>query len=162
MPKKYRASVDPQHKDRLDAFSFGGALDAIRRRSVHSQYSPMGSRMPSRMGSLASNKQGGANRQQSFDAAGSIEEAGDPDGDVGNGKVLQKIIPNAEARAKSGQSACRDTRRMKMLRMDGKAERASKMSGRSRWERISRRAKLLQTGTTRSPARRLLMATSMA
>ncbi|MCJ1476182.1 hypothetical protein MMC13_004847 [Lambiella insularis] len=85
MPKpKYRAPVDPQHKDRLDAFNFGGALAAIRRKSAQSQYSPMGSRMPSRMGSLASSRQGGPSRQQSVAVAPGLEEARDADDDVGN------------------------------------------------------------------------------
>lgn len=51
MPRlKYRAPVKKEHKEKLDAFTFGGAW---RRRSQQSLYSPMGSRMPSRRGSLA-------------------------------------------------------------------------------------------------------------
>ncbi|MCJ1385366.1 hypothetical protein MMC17_008488 [Xylographa soralifera] len=85
MPKpKYRAPVDPQHKDRLEAFSFGGAWEAMRRKSVQSQYSPMGSRMPSRMGSLVSNKVGRSSRQQSLAVPIGLEESKDPDDDVGN------------------------------------------------------------------------------
>jgi len=49
---KYRRPVDPEHKARLEAFSFA---DAWRRMSGQSQYSPMGSRMPSRRGSVISN-----------------------------------------------------------------------------------------------------------
>ena len=47
---KYRAPVKKEHKDKLDSFTFGSAW---RRRSQQSLYSPMGSRMPSRRGSLA-------------------------------------------------------------------------------------------------------------
>ncbi|MCJ1397528.1 hypothetical protein MMC11_000722 [Xylographa trunciseda] len=85
MPKlKYRAPVDPQHKDRLEAFSFGSTWEAIRRKSGVSQYSPMGSRMPSRMGSLASNTIGGSSRQQSFAVPIGLEESKDPDDDIRN------------------------------------------------------------------------------
>ena len=87
MPKpKYRAPVDPQHKDRLEAFSFGGAWEAIRRKSVQSQYSPMGSRMPSRMGSLVSHKVGRSSRQHSFAVPIGLDESKDPDDDLGNGE----------------------------------------------------------------------------
>jgi len=51
MPRlKYRAPVKKEHQDKLDSFSFGKAW---RRRSQQSLYSPMGSRLPSRKGSLA-------------------------------------------------------------------------------------------------------------
>ncbi|KAK4916478.1 hypothetical protein LTR66_017016, partial [Elasticomyces elasticus] len=46
MPRpKYRAPVKKEHAEKLDAFSFGAAW---RRKSYQSQYSPMGSRLPSR------------------------------------------------------------------------------------------------------------------
>ena len=86
MPKpKYRAPVDPNHKATLEAFSFSGAFEAIRRKSAQSAYSPMGSRMPSRMGSRASERIGGASRQQSFAVPSGVDEAEDRDDDVGNG-----------------------------------------------------------------------------
>ncbi|KAH7128410.1 hypothetical protein B0J11DRAFT_270310 [Dendryphion nanum] len=44
-PLKYRRPVDPLHKKHLESFDFASAW---RRRSDHSIYSPMGSRMPSR------------------------------------------------------------------------------------------------------------------
>ena len=87
MPKpKYRAPVDPQHKDRLEAFSFAGAWEAMRRKSMQSQYSPMGSRMPSRMGSLVSNKMGRSSRQQSFAVPIGLEESKDAGNDLENGE----------------------------------------------------------------------------
>lgn len=49
---KYRRPVDPAHKARLEAFSFANAW---RRMSNQSEYSPMGSRLPSRRGSVLSN-----------------------------------------------------------------------------------------------------------
>ncbi|KAK4957025.1 hypothetical protein LTR28_005714, partial [Elasticomyces elasticus] len=52
MPRpKYRAPVKKEHAEKLDAFSFGAAW---RRKSYQSQYSPMGSRLPSRRQSLLS------------------------------------------------------------------------------------------------------------
>ena len=51
IPYKYRRPVAKDHKDKLNAFSFAGAW---RRQSNQSQYSPMGSRLPSRRGSIAS------------------------------------------------------------------------------------------------------------
>lgn len=54
MPRpKYRAPVKKEHKEKLDSFNWGTAW---RRRSHISEYSPMGSRMPSRRGSLLSRK----------------------------------------------------------------------------------------------------------
>lgn len=54
MPRpKYRAPVKKEHKEKLESFSWG---EAWRRRSFMSEYSPMGSRMPSRRGSLISRK----------------------------------------------------------------------------------------------------------
>lgn len=44
-PLKYRRPVAPEHKEKLEAFNWAKAW---RRRSDHSVYSPMGSRMPSR------------------------------------------------------------------------------------------------------------------
>ncbi|KAF2815697.1 uncharacterized protein BDZ99DRAFT_120953 [Mytilinidion resinicola] len=51
-PMKYRRPVAPEHKEKLEAFSFARAW---RRKSGSSQYSPMGSRMPSRRNSTATN-----------------------------------------------------------------------------------------------------------
>jgi hypothetical protein len=47
-PLKYRRAVDPEHKKKLEAFTFGTAW---RRHSNASLYSPMGSRLPSRRNS---------------------------------------------------------------------------------------------------------------
>lgn len=52
-PMKYRRAVDPEHKKKLEAFSFSTAW---RRRSHTSLYSPMGSRLPSRRGSCRSRR----------------------------------------------------------------------------------------------------------
>ncbi|KAF2845942.1 hypothetical protein T440DRAFT_252500 [Plenodomus tracheiphilus IPT5] len=52
-PLKYRRPVDPEHKKRLEAFSFSTAW---RRHSNASLYSPMGSRLPSRRSSFRSRR----------------------------------------------------------------------------------------------------------
>lgn len=52
-PLKYRRAVDPEHKKKLEAFSF---TTAWRRRSHTSLYSPMGSRLPSRRNSCRSRR----------------------------------------------------------------------------------------------------------
>ena len=53
MPRpKYRAIPKKEHKEKLEAFSFG---DAWRKSSFQSTYSPMGTRAPSRRASLFSN-----------------------------------------------------------------------------------------------------------
>lgn len=51
-PLKYRRPVAKEHKEHLEAFNFAKAW---RRRSHQSIYSPMGSRMPSRAGSVVTN-----------------------------------------------------------------------------------------------------------
>lgn len=54
MPRpKYRAPVKKEHKEKLESFSFASAW---RRKSFMSEYSPMGTRMPSRRTSLISRK----------------------------------------------------------------------------------------------------------
>ncbi|MCJ1352119.1 MAG: hypothetical protein MMC33_002103 [Icmadophila ericetorum] len=54
MPRpKYRGPVNYQHQQKLLSFSFGDTFGA-RRQSGGSQYSPMGSRLPSRRGSRSS------------------------------------------------------------------------------------------------------------
>jgi hypothetical protein len=49
LPLKYRRPVEKEHRDKLAAFSW---QQKMKRNSAASQYSPMGSRMPSRDGSL--------------------------------------------------------------------------------------------------------------
>lgn len=47
-PLKYRRPVNPEHKEKLESFTWAKAW---RRKSDQSMYSPMGSRMPSRKNS---------------------------------------------------------------------------------------------------------------
>jgi hypothetical protein len=52
MPRpKYRRPPTKEHKEKLESFSFA---DAWRRKSFQSQYSPMGTRLPSRRNSFLS------------------------------------------------------------------------------------------------------------
>ena len=51
IPYKYRRPVDKKHKETLEAFNFADAWNE-RRKSFASQYSPMGSRLPSRRNSM--------------------------------------------------------------------------------------------------------------
>ena len=84
MPRpKYRGPVNKQHQAKLHSFTFAGALDGIRRRSIGSQQSPMGSRFPSRQGSKTSGIFGGPSRPASI--VGAVEENQDGDDDTGNG-----------------------------------------------------------------------------
>lgn len=63
MPRpKYRAIPKKEHKEKLEAFSFA---DAWRRKSFQSQYSPMGTRAPSRR-----NSSRGASRRNSIFSLG--------------------------------------------------------------------------------------------
>ncbi|KAF2085367.1 hypothetical protein K490DRAFT_58762 [Saccharata proteae CBS 121410] len=73
-PMKYRRPVQKEHKEKLESFQFA---QSWRRKSEQSQYSPMGSRIPSRMGSMKSRKSTHASRSQ-------VVEGADDDTDVAN------------------------------------------------------------------------------
>lgn len=115
-PMKYRRAVDPEHKKRLEAFSFSTAW---RRRSHTSLYSPMGSRLPSRRNSCRSRRSRSRSmarsRRSSFSTASeygdkewvdsgigasiagddrpaNIREASDDEGDVLNGVCFAELI----------------------------------------------------------------------
>jgi len=89
-PMKYRRPVAPEHKEKLESFSFARAW---RRKSAHSQYSPMGSRMPSRKNSTATNGRKSfqatrlsmqAPRTASTVDPKQVKEGSDEEGDVTN------------------------------------------------------------------------------
>lgn len=115
-PLKYRRPVDPEHKQRLEAFSFATAW---RRHSNASLYSPMGSRLPSRRSSFRSrhgrsrSRSMHRSRRSSFsseydqeewvdsgigasiagdDRPANIREASDDEGDVLNGMSHCEIL----------------------------------------------------------------------
>lgn len=73
MPRpKYRAPVKKEHKEKLESFSFASAW---RRMSFVSEYSPMGTRMPSRRPSLISRKSFGARSSMSKSRRNSVAGA---------------------------------------------------------------------------------------
>ncbi|KAL8725474.1 MAG: hypothetical protein Q9166_007336 [cf. Caloplaca sp. 2 TL-2023] len=61
---KYKGPYNKDHQQKLHAFSFKTAFQG-RRKSEQSLYSPMGSRLPSRMGSFMSRRSFARSRQQS-------------------------------------------------------------------------------------------------
>ena len=100
MPRpKYRGPWNQAHQDKLSAFSFGSISGrASRRRSSAqgSDYSPMGSKLPSRApsrrGSAWSAFSGGGRARRSMvrgESGGGVEEAEGDEGDVGNGMFLR-------------------------------------------------------------------------
>ena len=98
MPKpKYRGPVNKEHQEKLRAFSFAGAFG--RRNSEQSQYSPMGSRLPSRRNSvLGKFSFGSKSRQQSYVDA-PVKESTEGDDDVKNGKIIAwraevRVVPD--------------------------------------------------------------------
>ncbi|KAF2497278.1 hypothetical protein BU16DRAFT_560585 [Lophium mytilinum] len=88
-PMKYRRPVAPEHKEKLEAFSFARAW---RRKSGSSQYSPMGSRMPSRRNSTATRKSFQTSRlsmqapriSMAKGEEGGVREGSEEEGDVTN------------------------------------------------------------------------------
>ena len=83
---KYRGPYNKEHQEKLSAFSFSEAWKS-RRKSDNSLYSPMGSRLPSQVGSLKSRKSLGVarSRRQSY-VDGMVVESADGDDDVMNGR----------------------------------------------------------------------------
>jgi hypothetical protein len=73
MPRpKYRAPPKKEHKEHLDSFSFGNAW---RRKSFQSQYSPMGTRAPSRLPSAAPSRRSSwysRKKSMSYGRSGSV------------------------------------------------------------------------------------------
>ena len=97
MPKpKYVAPYNKDHQAKLLAFSFGDAWK--RRKSVQSQYSPRGSRLPSLVGSFRrkSGVSGSKSRQPSR-VDGMMEENVDGDDDVANGEYSHDMVSCVEA-----------------------------------------------------------------
>ncbi|KAF2202494.1 hypothetical protein GQ43DRAFT_310631 [Delitschia confertaspora ATCC 74209] len=99
-PLKYRRPVDPEHKAKLESYSWA---QAWRRKSEASMYSPMGSRLPSRKNSITTlerrsigqrkvsfTEAGGDGRESAVDSGvgvcvgGLVREGSDEEGDVGN------------------------------------------------------------------------------
>ncbi|KAL6707536.1 hypothetical protein ACN47E_004106 [Coniothyrium glycines] len=81
-PMKYRRPVDPEHKARLEAFSFSTAW---RRHSNASLYSPMGSRLPSRRSSFRSRRGRSRSRSKHRSRRSSVSSDYDPEEWVDSG-----------------------------------------------------------------------------
>lgn len=81
---KYRAPVDPEHKAKLESFSFANNW---RRKSTQSDHSPFGSRQPSRNNSTTDPRKlfGAGGRGKSH--VGPVVENADDSTDPANGKL---------------------------------------------------------------------------
>lgn len=97
MPRpKYRAPAKKEHTEKLESFNFG---DAWRRRSFVSEYSPHGSRMPSRRGSLMSRKSFGGRSMRSIGRP-SLARGDSSEGkkSIGGGAVKDEDSRDVESR----------------------------------------------------------------
>jgi len=113
MPKaKYRGPVNQEHQEKLQAFNFSNAFG--RRNSEQSQYSPFGSKFPSRRGSFLSRLSLGPKSGQHSQAGTgtTVVESAAGDDDVTNGdhhpwkaKVYHKLM------SRSGSFKTTDERR---------------------------------------------------
>ncbi|KAL8662215.1 MAG: hypothetical protein Q9202_004897 [Teloschistes flavicans] len=88
---KYKGPYDKQHQQKLRAFSFNNAFQG-RRKSEQSLYSPMGSRMPSRVGSLISRRSFGPRSRQQSRVEDTLIENTEADDTVENGEVAAPLV----------------------------------------------------------------------
>ncbi|KAK0276219.1 hypothetical protein LTR35_010542 [Friedmanniomyces endolithicus] len=87
MPRpKYRKPPTKEHKEKLESFSFG---DAWRRKSYQSNYSPMGTRAPSRSNSLFRRKSHArSSRANSVASLGDKEACGPRQREMHSGAMM--------------------------------------------------------------------------
>ncbi|KAK0857780.1 hypothetical protein LTS02_010100 [Friedmanniomyces endolithicus] len=87
MPRpKYRKPPTKEHKEKLESFSFG---DAWRRKSYQSNYSPMGTRAPSRSNSLFRGKSHArSSRANSVASLGDGEKCGPRQREMHSGAMI--------------------------------------------------------------------------
>lgn len=85
---KYKGPYSKAHQQKLHAFSFGTAFQG-RRKSDQSLYSPMGSRLPSRVGSFISRRSFGPKSRQQSRVEDTLMENNEADDEVENGKSLR-------------------------------------------------------------------------
>lgn len=90
---KYKGPYDKQHQQKLHAFSFANAFQG-RRKSVQSLYSPMGSRIPSRVGSFISRRSFGNRSRQQSRVEDTLMEDTEADDTVENGEVAPSLVGN--------------------------------------------------------------------
>ncbi|KAL8943226.1 MAG: hypothetical protein Q9216_001214 [Gyalolechia sp. 2 TL-2023] len=106
---KYKGPYNKAHQQKLHAFSFGTAFQGRRKSNQSSQslYSPMGSRLPSRVGSFMSRRSFGPKSRQQSRVEDTLMENNEADDTVENGKFI--IPPSLEpvklnSRVKVGMS----------------------------------------------------------
>lgn len=85
-PSKYKGPYNRDHQQKLHAFSFSNAFQG-RRKSEQSLYSPMGSRLPSRMGSFKSRKSLASRSRQHSRVGDIVMESNEGDDAVENGMM---------------------------------------------------------------------------
>ena len=90
---KYKGPYNKAHQQKLHAFSFGNAFQG-RRKSEQSLYSPMGSRLPSRVGSFISRRSFGPRSRQQSRVEDTLMENVEADDAVENGKSLLVPVSN--------------------------------------------------------------------
>ena len=82
---RYKRTPDPRHKQNLEAYSWDNAFATLKRKSIGSLYSPMGSRLPSRIGSIASRRSG--RRSAAPSRSQSVAEMPDEEEAAGTGEL---------------------------------------------------------------------------
>jgi hypothetical protein len=102
MPK-YRRAVAPEHKALLESFSFDTAW---RRNSCASQYSPMGSRMPSRRNSISTPPRMSYHpaRQHPLGSTLAMDGTSSVDGDSTDNESLSQLPTNTSSRGANSMS----------------------------------------------------------
>lgn len=103
---KYKGPYDKKHQQKLHAFSFAAAFQG-RRKSAQSLYSPMGSRLPSRMGSLISRRSWVPRSRQQSRVDDTLMENSEADDAVENGESASVTL-FAALELISQQWACPD------------------------------------------------------
>ncbi|KAL9605582.1 MAG: hypothetical protein Q9179_001240 [Wetmoreana sp. 5 TL-2023] len=83
---KYNGPYDKKHQQKLHAFNFASAFQG-RRKSEHSLYSPMGSRLPSRVSSFISRRSFGPRSRQQSRVEDTLMENNEADEAVEDGKA---------------------------------------------------------------------------
>lgn len=102
MPKsKYRQPVDKEHREKLESFSFFG--DHMRKRSKDSQYSPMGSRIPSRNPSIVPSRAGSVSAAGGLSMSGTAVGGAVGGGGVGGLATVKRIPFSKTQQAQAGQ-----------------------------------------------------------
>lgn len=89
---KYKGPYDKKHQQKLHAFNFANAFQG-RRKSEQSLYSPMGSRLPSRMSSFISRRSFGPRSRQQSRVEDTLMENTEADDAVENSQDAWSFVP---------------------------------------------------------------------